>query len=347
MASSDSSPGANRLTVVVDAVHRHFLWLLLASYLLAALLPGPGLAIREFSLGDDLTASMLLLATLLFSASAVVRGSQIRGLIQRPGILLLGLLAVWLVPSLFVSALGWILPWLMGNSLAGGMLVGLAIVAAMPVANSSVAWAQNARGNVVLGLGLIILTIVLCPLATPQMLNFMGLSLSGQETEQCAELVRKFSGIFFIIWVILPASAGTLFNVLAGPERVDRARGLLRLVSAIALLTLNYANAALALPRVLEEEGATTLIVAGGLAVSLSLIGIVSAWVLSHLLDLGLASRASLTFGFSMKHTGLALVLAGEVLQEEPRVILMIVMATLLQHVVAGAANWFLDRHQR
>jgi len=50
----------------------------------------------------------------------------------------------------------------------------------------------------------------------------------------------------------------------------------------------------------------------------------------------------SLVFGLSMKHTGLALVLAGEVLQKEPRVILMIVVATLLQHIIAGAADWWL-----
>ena len=64
---------------------------------------------------------------------------------------------------------------LFGKYVTTGMLVGLALVAAMPVANSSVAWCQNAQGNVALSLGLIVLTIVLCPIATPQMLKLMGL----------------------------------------------------------------------------------------------------------------------------------------------------------------------------
>ena len=62
------------------------------------------------------------------------------------------------------------------RGLERGMMVGLALVAAMPVANSSVAWCQNARGNMALGLGLIVVTIVLSPVATPQMLKLMGYS---------------------------------------------------------------------------------------------------------------------------------------------------------------------------
>ena len=45
-----------------------------------------------------------------------------------------------------------------------------------------------------------------------------------------------------------------------------------------------------------------------------------------------------------MKHTGLALVLAGQVLKDERRVILLIVLATLAQHIVAAALDW---RQQR
>ena len=346
MTTTGSNSNAERLVKLVGLLHQNFIWLLLACYGLAAMFPKPGLAIRRLSLGDEITAPMLLLALLLFCASAVVRWSQVRDLIRQPGILLLGLLAIWIVPGVFVSALGWILPELLGTEATTGMLVGLAIVAAMPVANSSVAWSQNAHGNVVLALGLIVLTIVLCPVATPQMLNFMGLSLSNQETEQCKRLVTEFSGTFFIIWVIFPSLVGLIFNRLAGPERIERLRGFLRLLSAITLLTLNYANASLALPRVFNDEGTATILLSSMLAIALSLMGILSAWIMSHAFQLDKGSRASLVFGFSMKHTGLALVLAGEVLHEEPRVILMIVLATLLQHVAAGVADWYLDRRK-
>jgi len=348
MATSESSDGTRRLAVIATWVHNNFLWLLVASYLLAGVYPNLGLAIRGLSVeqpsGGEVTAPMLLLALLLFCAAVVVRWSRVRDLMQRPGVLLLALVAIWLVPAGIVSLLGWVLPTILGDYVTSGMMVGLALVAAMPVANSSVAWCQNARGNMALGLGLIVLTIVLSPVATPQMLKLMGLVLSEQETEQCERLVTQFSGMFFIVWVILPSLAGVLVNRLAGPVWIDRARGVIRLVSALALLTLNYTNASLAMPKVFEGEGVETLLVSAGLAVLLSVLGLGSAWVLSRGLSLSRASGIAFTFGFSMKHTGLALVLAGEVLHEEPRVILMIVMATLLQHIVAGGADWWFGR---
>lgn len=350
MASTESSNSEGRFAKFSGLVHRNLLWLLVASYALAAAVPGPGLTIRGLSLsrsaGEEVTAPMLLLALLLFCAAAVVRWSQLRALMQRPGILLLGLFAIWLVPSLFVSALGWILPSVFGESVTSGMLVGLALVAAMPVANSSVAWCQNAQGNVALSLGLIVLTIVMSPVAAPQLLNLMGLSLSTSETAQCEQLVTRFSGTFFIVWVILPSLAGMIANWLLGLELIDRLRGLLRMVSAATLLTLNYANASLAMPQAFEEGISKTFILSSLLAVVLSALGILSGWLMSRLLATDRPTATALMFGLSMKHTGLALVLAGQVLHTEPRVILMIVLATLLQHVVAGLADWYFMHRQ-
>jgi BASS family bile acid:Na+ symporter len=349
MASTNSNNGFRWFGTAATWMHDSFLWLLVASYLLAAVAPGPGLAIRRLaftrSTGDEISAPLLLLALLLFCAAVVVRGSQVRNLMQRPGILLLSLLAVWIVPGLFVSLMGWLLPAMLGVHVSAGMMIGLALVAAMPVANSSVAWTQNAHGNVALGLGLIVLTIVLSPVATPQMLKLMGLALSEAETQHCEMLVTKFSGTFFIIWVILPSAAGLVCNRLVGPGRIERARGTIRFVSAIALLTLNYANASLAMPKVIESESVQTILLFAIMAVSLSALGIASAWAMSRIFSLGEATWTSLAFGFSMKHTGLALVLAGEVLQDEPRAILMIVLATLLQHIVAGILDKRLARN--
>ncbi len=343
------SNGAWQLATFASWMHRNFLWLLVGSYLLAAVLPGPGLAIRNLVLttpsGDKVTAPLLLLALLLFCAAVVIRWSQIQNLMQRPGILLLGLIAIWLVPGVLVGLLGWALPRLLGEYLTTGTMVGLALVAAMPVANSSVAWTQNAHGNVALSLGLIVLTIVLSPLAAPQMLNLMGLALSSQETDQCQKLVTRFSGAFFMIWVILPSLAGGAVNRLVGPKRIEKSRGTFRMVSAMTLLTLNYTNASLAMPKVFDSEGTKLVFVSAILAILLSAIGMLSAWLLARWTHLDNESRVSLVFGFSMKHTGLALVLAGEVLETEPRVILMIVLATLLQHIIAGVADWFLARH--
>jgi hypothetical protein len=41
-----------------------------------------------------------------------------------------------------------------------------------------------------------------------------------------------------------------------------------------------------------------------------------------------------------MKHTGLALILADAVLADKPLAILLIVTATLAQHLLAGLVQW-------
>ncbi|NOZ40325.1 MAG: hypothetical protein GXP24_08880 [Planctomycetes bacterium] len=358
MASTESSNSddgriiAGPYAAFAAWLHRNLLWLLVGCYLLAAVLPKPGQAIRRWSpaLADnqDITAPLLLLALLLFCAAAVVRWTQMRELLQRPGILLVSLIAIWLVPCLFVSALGWILPSVLGSFATSGMLVGLALVAAMPVANSSVAWCQNSKGNVGLSLGIIVLTIVLCPIVTPQLLNLMGFSLSPLETQQCEQLVKRFSSSTFIVWVIFPSFAGMMFNRLAGPAWIERLRDTLRLISAGTLLTLNYASASLAMPRIFGEEVWQTILLSTVLAMVLSMLGIASGWVTARAMSLDKPTTTALMFGFSMKHTGLALVLADYIAQQEPRVILMIVLATLLQHVVAGLTDWyFMHRAER
>ena len=49
-------------------------------------------------------------------------------------------------------------------------------------------------------------------------------------------------------------------------------------------------------------------------------------------------------FGLSMKHTGLALILGNMVLSNQPLAILLIVLATLMQHIIAGVVQWSTDR---
>jgi predicted Na+-dependent transporter len=54
------------------------------------------------------------------------------------------------------------------------ILVGLALVASMPVAGSSTAWSQNTDGDMALSLGLVLLTTLLSPLTTPAALHAVG-----------------------------------------------------------------------------------------------------------------------------------------------------------------------------
>jgi BASS family bile acid:Na+ symporter len=324
-------------------LHRYFLPILLVVYALAGLFPGPGAAIRQFAIalpgGREERASMLLLAVLLFCASAVIQRSQVRDLLERPSTLLTALLLAWFGPTLAVAFFARVMPWLSASEGAGGMLVGFALVAAMPVANSSAGWTQNAGGNIALSLGLIVLSIILSPLATPNRLQLMGWALSPEDTARIEHVVTQFSGWRFILWVILPSLAGALAAWLAGHERIARAKPWFRLTTLLTILILNYANASLTVDKLWAHESWIVLVVGAAMAATISIVGILLAIAQARLTRLPRAASTALLFGLSMKHTGLALVIAGEFLGDQPRVVLVVLLTTLAQHVAAAAVD--------
>jgi BASS family bile acid:Na+ symporter len=328
-------------------VRRHFLWLLLSCYALAAMWPAPGIAMRrwpDWGFSDvSLSLPLILLTVMLFSAALLTDLSQIRLVSRHPVVLLIALVLVWLGPAVLALASGWIVPWAVDSQSTNGLFVGLALVATMPVANSSVGWTQNASGNLGLALALVVLSITLSPLVTPGLLNLLGMSLSAVERADYERLVNEFSGIFFIVWVVLPTAAGLAVRYLLAQDRVASMGAWFALASAASLLLLNYINSALALPRI--HESSTSLLAATAfLAVALSVVGLVLGWALAWLLRLKPQTRSALMFGLSMKHTGLALILAGAVLADQPIAIFMIVLATLVQHLLAGVVQWIDQR---
>jgi BASS family bile acid:Na+ symporter len=328
---------------------RHFLWMLLGCYALALIWPGPGASLRQWTwspggLADlRLTVPLLLLATMLFSAALLTELQQVRSVLGNPLLLCVATAAVWLGPSLLVILSGYLVPLVVNGQDATGMLVGLALVATMPVANSSTGWTQNTAGNLALGLALVVLSIALCPFVTPGLLNMLGLTLSASERAYCDALIARFSGVFFLLWVIVPTVAGFACRRVLTPRRVALLAPWFILASAGALLLLNYINAAIALPKVHDASGAVLAFVAA-LAMALSVVGLMSGWLIARLQRLPSDTRTALLFSLSMKHTGLALAVAATVLANQPIAILMIVLAALSQHLCAAMVQCLLHR---
>src|SRR5262249_37705206 len=98
------------MTTLSHFLHRHFLWFLLTAYLLAALVPAPGLWLRNVSFGEislfgdrtRLSLPMLMLGFLLLNAGLGVQRGELRNLLRSPKILAAGLTANVLVPVLFI-----------------------------------------------------------------------------------------------------------------------------------------------------------------------------------------------------------------------------------------------------
>jgi BASS family bile acid:Na+ symporter len=335
-----------------EFLHHRLLVLLLASYALAALLPGPGLWLREVSFGTltlggegtRLTLPMALLALLLFNAGVGVHAAQLRQLLRTPGALLAGLAANLFVPVLYILALSWgLYGWVEPAGLQQ-VLIGLTLVASMPVAGSSAAWSQNANGNLALSLGLVLGSTFLSPLSTPAVLALVGSLARDLQADALAALTASGTGAFLALFVLLPSVVGLLTRRLVGEGPAARAKPALKLLNSVVLLVLNYANAAVSLPAVVAAPDWGFLTVALVVVLGLCVGAFASGWVVARLLGAPDDQRTALMFGLGMNNNGTGLVLASVVLGHLPAVMLPLILYTLVQHIVAGCANYLTRR---
>src|SRR5262249_57214640 len=88
------------------------------------------------------------------------------------------------------------------------ILVGLALVAAMPIAGSSTAWTQNANGDLALGLGLKLASTFLSPLTTPLTFELGEQMTLGEYAQALDELEGRGTGLFLLLYVLLPSLLG-------------------------------------------------------------------------------------------------------------------------------------------
>lgn len=331
---------------LAHTVHRNLLWLLLASYAAAALLPGPGLWLRSAdltpprasALGLRVSLSAALLSLLLFNAGLGVRPSHLRGVLLRPGVLLAGLTANLAVPVAFLLAASWGMGLFWHNPHeVQCVLAGLALVAAMPVAGSSTAWSQNANGDLALSLGLVLGSTLLSPLTTPLVLSAAGLLATGDYAVRLSELSGRGTQQFLAVFVLLPSLLGMLCRWMVGEGKARAALPAVKLANAVVLLVLCYGNAAVSLPEAVANPDADFVAAMLAVAVGLCVMGFGSGWLVARLTGADAGRRNALMFGLGMNNNGTGLVLAAAALSTYPRVMQPIILYNLVQHLVAAA----------
>jgi BASS family bile acid:Na+ symporter len=357
MAVHHILPGAphtvGRVPRLSDLLHRYFVLLLVGSYLIAGLFPSLGLKIRDLSLGQPqftqskVSLPMAMLALLLFNAGLGVEFAQLRRLKHYIATAGLGVVANLVVPFVFIFVVAQLLRVWHNQDEVQSILVGLALVASMPIAGSSTAWSQNANGNLALSLGLVLLSTALSPVSAPLGMHVVGLMTSGDYSEDLHELAQSGTELFLLLVVVLPSMLGILLNALSGAARIAAAKPYLKLANLSVLLILNYSNASVSLPEAIHYPDADFLALAFTVTLTLCLIALTSGWLVARLLDVDSPAQASMIFGLGMNNNGTGLVLASMALADHPQVMLPIIFYNLIQHLVAGCVDHVLNRRSR
>lgn len=339
--------GGTWIVRLARVLQRWLLLLLVVVYVLAGVAPAAGLWLRSATFGtahvcgQQVVASLpaVLLSVLLFNAGLGVEPSRLRELLGKSGLLAAGLLANLLVPLVFILVVSATLAWWHNPIEVQCILVGLALIASMPVAGSSSAWAQNANGDLALSLGLVVGSTVLSPLTTPAVLHAVGWVAEGAFAECLHRLASGGASSFLAAFVMAPALLGILARCLLGTGLVARSKPGVKVVNSVVLLVLCYSNAAVALPKTFAAPDWDFLAVMLVIVTGLCVLGFVAGMSLAAWLRADSGRRASLMFGLGMTNNGTGLVLATTALAHVPDVMLPVIFYNLVQHIVAAVAN--------
>ena len=158
------------------------------------------------------------------------------------------------------------------------ILVGLALVASMPIAGSSTAWSQNADGDLALSLGLVLGSTLLSPFTTPLALHAVGLMATGDYAEDLHEIASRRRGGVSGGGGDLAVAAGNPLRQAVGERRIAVAKPALKLVNIGVLLFLNYSNAAVSLPQAIAEPDLDFLAAILTIVVGLCVLTFAAGW---------------------------------------------------------------------
>lgn len=333
-------------------VHHHLLWFLIGAYAVAAVFPKFGLWIRKTAFGDmtiwheqiHVSLLVLMLALLMFNAGLGVKMSHLRTVLHKKRVVLAGLAANVVIPMAYIFGVTLVMRLWDEPDEAQHILVGLALVAAMPIAGASTAWAQNSNGNMALSLGLVLFSTILSPIVTPVALQVFG-EMAAEEYEAVLHGLAAYgSGTFLGLWVVLPSLLGLVVRLTAREVWLTAVMPSIKLINAIDLLFLNYSNASMSLPQAVADRDLDFLVVTLGITTGLCLTAFGSGYGLSRLFKVDQAERVSLMYGLGMNNNGTGLVLASLALASHPRVMVPIIFYNLVQHLVAGSVHEVMGR---
>jgi bile acid:Na+ symporter, BASS family len=294
----------------------------------------------SFAYASFSTDAIARLALLLLNAGMNIRLVAAREWLRNGVALTSGLAGNFFIPLLYVLAVSQVLRVWHNPEEVQNILLGLALVASMPIAGSSTAWSQNANGDMTVSLGLVLLTTVLSPVTTPFVLRAVALVTNGDYSEDLSELASYGTGTFLTFFVLLPSLTGVAIRLLVGEKAINQAKPYLKLFNIVALLVLNYSNAAVSLPMAFRHPDIDFLLVTLLIVTTLCLASFAGGYVIARTISASREQEPALVFGLGMNNNGTGLVLASASLTGHPLVMLPIIFYNLVQHLIASAIDY-------
>ncbi|MFJ1697102.1 bile acid:sodium symporter family protein [Streptomyces sp. NPDC088252] len=341
---------------VLSLLQRRLTWVTVAAYAAAALLPGAGLALRRLQVAavplpggtrTQLTLPSLLLGYLLFTAALRVPAGGLPRLARRPLSLLVGTAANTLIPLVLLPCLAVVLGRLPDADGCSGLITGLALVGAMPVAAGATVWGGRAGGNHSLVVGIVLASTMLSPLTIPLMLSVASTVTRGHYAHDLSRMAATDSGAFAVISVIVPCVAGLAVQRLTPRPVLERHLPWSGLLGVVAAVLLTYSNACGALGGFLFHPRPALLVAAVVVAGALCAASFAIGWCLARGVRADRADTVAITLSCGMNNSSAGAVLAATHLPSSPQVLLPVLAYSLLQKCGAGLADSMLRRRAR
>ncbi|QDT65533.1 Sodium Bile acid symporter family protein [Calycomorphotria hydatis] len=323
------------------------LLLLIAAYFTAYFQPAAGLWLRAEAVAEmgpiqiRYGGVLLLLGFLLFSLGLKASIPRIeaagKALAMFTGIRIVMLLILPLIALFFLAA---------GTSDLS-ILAALGIILTVPAAGSASGWIFQSRADPGIGSVLIAVTTLLCPIVTPFAISLAVSIMPLEVGPQWSSFAGEFGGESTLFWVCIPMLAGMGLHQLLGSERTEYLSVQLRTATVAALILLNYANAAQALPKFVDSAGLITILSVCGFAALQTTFLMWGPLFIGPAFRINTEQSHSIGLCAGMSNTGLALTVASIALPDAVVLQTTLIAYTLCQHISAAVYSNYWKRRSR
>ncbi|MER5886713.1 sodium-dependent transporter [Streptomyces sp. NPDC001941] len=312
-----------------------------AAYLLALFLPGPGLWLRSPHApahGPAVHATPVLLGVVLFAAGYKFPLAALSPLLARPRPLLAALALHAALPLALIPLVALLLRAGSDQDHGSGITTALILIVTMPVASGATVWATKDTADQPTIVAAVLLTTLSSPLTTPLVTGLLAPLVEGPHTRTLQVAGAAAGGGFALGAIVLPCLLGTAARTLLATAAAERLGILVEPVALVASLLTTYANASGALGACLQRPRPLLLCAAVATAALLCAASFLLGRLASTALRLDHPTRSSLTLISGMNNSSAGAALLTAAAPDKPHLLMPVLAYGLLQKTAANLA---------